>query len=212
MLHCVATCCTVVRHAPLRGLCCKVWQAWPDPSNQTVPFGLTRGVVETGTDHARAPLLEEYTAAAAPDAVCAHGIRAGSACCAASCGRCGGADCARRRGGAAACCVQHIEHSEVRCAAAAAPCIIADEPAPYVCLFDLEADPAERQNLAADPQYSSLITSLTARLKARADAGPDIAIAFPLGQQNRTAQALTCKQEQDTGYLEPVDWARIERT
>jgi hypothetical protein len=89
---------------------------------------------------------------------------------------------------------------------AAAPCVIVDAPEPYVCLFDLEADPAERHNLAADPTYSSLISSLTARLKARADAGPDIAIAFPLGQQNSTAQALTCKQEQDTGYLEPVDW------
>ena len=34
-----------------------VWQKWPSPGSQPVPFGRSGGTVEHGTDHARAPLL-----------------------------------------------------------------------------------------------------------------------------------------------------------
>lgn len=45
----------------ITGLSCdetKVWQAWPELSAVDVPFGLSHGVVEAGTDHARAALLD----------------------------------------------------------------------------------------------------------------------------------------------------------
>lgn len=129
----------------------KVWQAWPAPAAGAVPFGRSGGVVEAGTDHARAPLLED-----APN------------------------------------------RSELATGATAA--------AAHPCLFDLEADPSERHDLAADPQHAELLASLVARLKRRADTGPDIALAFPLGQLNKTCGAAVCEQEEQTGYLEPVDW------
>ena len=77
-------------------------QQWPTPGNTSVPFGETGGTIETGTDHARAPLLGHVRTngerGTAPDPTCAHGILAGRACCASSCGHCGGPNCGQLTG------------------------------------------------------------------------------------------------------------------
>ena len=76
-----------------------------------------------------------------------------------------------------------------------------------VCLYNLETDMAENNNLAGDPAHSDLVQQLVTKLKARADTGPDIAIAFAdVGPVNKTADNASCAQPESTGYLEPVDW------
>jgi len=58
--------------------------------------------------------------------VCADGIGNGShsVCCASSCGTCGGSGCGSRPGGAAACCVGHIEDANQPCTGTNAPCVL----------------------------------------------------------------------------------------
>ena len=144
----------------ITGLSCdesKVWQAWPELSTVDVPFGLSHGVVESGTDHARAPLLDGKI------------FNAGSA--------------------------DNREESDV-----------ADQ---RVCLYDLSKDLGERHNLATDPQYANLIEDLKKRLRKKADAGPNISIAYGgVGPVNKSADDSVCYQEEATGYLEPLDWHR----
>ena len=64
------------------------------------------------------------------DPTCAHGLVAGTACCAASCGTCGGPNCGKLSGGSADCCVGSIAASNRSCAALPAPCTLAPPPAP----------------------------------------------------------------------------------
>ena len=67
----------------------------------------------------------------------------------------------------------------------------------------------ERNNLATDPKYSTLIESLKAKLKEKADAGPNIAIAFDgVGLVNKTADSELCNQQEKFGYLLPLDWKK----
>ena len=47
--------------------------------------------------------------------MCSSGIKDGAACCAASCGTCGGAGCSDRPGGSSACCHTTIESSGNYC-------------------------------------------------------------------------------------------------
>ena len=189
-------------------------QPWPELANTNIAFGLSGGVTETGTDHARAPLLPnmrtngEHTA---PDPTCAHGVQSRGqkeVCCAATCGVCGGPNCGQHPGGADACCVGKILAENVTCAVSPAPCVLGPAPAKErVCLFDLANDIGETINLAEEPKYAHLIEQLTARLAAAAETGPDIRIAFAdVGRHNATVDHETCAQEQASGYLEPIDW------
>jgi hypothetical protein len=65
-------------------------------------------------------LLERY----GPDPTCQYGIAAGSICCAASCGTCGGTGCSQLPGGAASCCMGIIAESGRSCNDYPAPCIL----------------------------------------------------------------------------------------
>ena len=187
-------------------------QQWPAPGNASVPFGKTGGTIEAGTDHARAPLLGHVRTngerGTAPDPTCAHGIHQGGVCCASACGTCGGPTCGHLPGGSHACCVGQIKADNLKCAEAPAPCVMPSAPkVNKVCLYNLETDMAENNNLAGDPAHSDLVQQLVAKLKARADTGPDIAIAFAdVGPVNKTADNATCAQQESTGYLEPIDW------
>lgn len=59
------------------------------------------------------------------DPTCATGIRKDSACCASSCGKCGGIGCSSRSGGADACCTSNIiADSEKTCDKYPPPCVI----------------------------------------------------------------------------------------
>ena len=66
----------------------------------------------------------------------------------------------------------------------------------------------EKNNLASDPIHAGLIAELLGKLHSAAATGPPLAVAFPpdVGPINHTATELVCEQEQDTGYLEPLDW------
>lgn len=58
------------------------------------------------------------------DPQCTTGIRRGDvACCASSCGTCGGRGCSRRPGGASNCCVSGVTASGRSCNETTAPCI-----------------------------------------------------------------------------------------
>jgi hypothetical protein len=59
-----------------------------------------------------------------PDPSCARGLASGRACCAASCGTCGGTGCSQRPGGAAACCSGSITTAARSCAAYPPPCTL----------------------------------------------------------------------------------------
>ena len=59
---------------------------------------------------------------ATADPLCRRGIEASPACCAPSCGGCGGAGCEERPGGEAACCHHAISTSGRFCNAQDAPC------------------------------------------------------------------------------------------
>jgi hypothetical protein len=228
----------------------QVWQAWPPLEASAVPFGLSGGDVEAGTDHARAASLpkddgywlrgDEAAAVtdgdggggdddggerkSAPDPTCATGISADYhdhgtvVCCPKACKVCGvqsecqlpvkdgkpcpcaarkvrycltrinpGAPAARlpaarqtargvqvgfsdcgdcRKGGAAACCVQGIEHSGRSCKQSGPPCVVHKGPErpKAACLFNLRDDPTERNNLGGDPEHASLLAALIARL------------------------------------------------
>lgn len=63
-------------------------------------------------------------APATTDPTCKTGIANGDACCAASCGSCGGTGCDQRPGGAAACCGGNIRAAGVSCSGALPPCVI----------------------------------------------------------------------------------------
>ena len=58
------------------------------------------------------------------DATCSGGLAMGLACCANSCGSCGGEGCGGRPGGAAACCTGAILESGTSCQVDAAPCVL----------------------------------------------------------------------------------------
>lgn len=58
------------------------------------------------------------------DPLCIRGLQKASACCAASCGVCGGSDCDMRPGGGSACCGHAISTSGRSCTAIGPPCLI----------------------------------------------------------------------------------------
>ena len=215
----------------------QVRQAWPPLGDSPVPFGLTGGDVETGTDHARAASLPKDDAdwllggGGNPDPDCATGISANYhnhgtvVCCAKECGVCGvqsecqlpvkngtPCPCAARPGGASTCCVSGIEDSGRSCKDYSPPCIVSRGPprAKPACLFNLELDPSELNNLGSDPRYATLLASLVARLVDAGNSGPPLAVAFPkgIGPKNETVTKAVCEQEGKTGYLLPYDWQR----
>jgi hypothetical protein len=205
----------------------QVWQAWPELSSTAVPFGLSGGQTEPGTDHLRASSLSKlHGIHDHADPTCATGLPVDYhshgvvTCCAKECGVCGvssecqlpvkngtACPCASRPGGADACCVSTIEKSGRRCADFDPPCIV-HSTEPSVCLFNVVADPEEHTNLANNSEYSALIATLSARLATMAAGGPPLASAFPadIGPINATAEALVCAQEEATQFLEPLDW------
>jgi len=206
----------------------QVWQAWPELAAEAVPFGLSGGEREPGTDHLRASSLPKgWQSVGRADPKCASGIgpvdyhnHGETVCCAKSCGVCGVASecqlpvkngtacpCASRPGGADACCVSTIEHSGRLCSESGPPCIVHKGGA-APCLFNVVTDPGEHHNVASDPANANLIAQLLARLAAAAATGPPLASAFPpdIGPINQTAQDAICEQQEQTGYLEPLDW------
>jgi len=66
------------------------------------------------------------------DPTCENGLLSdnGEFCCKDSCGSCGGPGCSQRPGGAAGCCVGHIENSQVSCDDSIAPCIVSNPEPP----------------------------------------------------------------------------------
>jgi len=219
----------------IQGMSCtgsEVWQAWPEPAGHVVPFGLTTGWIEPGTDHARAGLLGGHTDVLrqqrlGADPNCSNGLRADYhnhgdiTCCAKSCGVCGLSSecqlpekdgkpcpCASRPGGADACCVSTILQSKLMCADHDAPCVISIPNNNTGCLFNLATDREERHNLAQDPAHQALFLHLAGLLAERGATGPPLSVAFPndVGPLNKTASAAICAQEQAHGYLEPLDW------
>lgn len=60
----------------------------------------------------------------APDPTCSRGISAGSACCAAQCGQCGGSGCGSRPGGGAQCCMSGVIGGNRGCNEVGPPCEI----------------------------------------------------------------------------------------
>eukprot|EP00992_Anisonema_acinus_P001392 TRINITY_DN10460_c0_g2_i1.p1 TRINITY_DN10460_c0_g2~~TRINITY_DN10460_c0_g2_i1.p1 ORF type:complete len:588 (+),score=120.52 TRINITY_DN10460_c0_g2_i1:57-1820(+) len=69
-----------------------------------------------------------------PDPNCERGIQAGTACCAASCGECGGSGCSGRPGGGESCCGSPVRAAE-SCITRGPPCSletppVVEEPAP----------------------------------------------------------------------------------
>ena len=60
----------------------------------------------------------------ASDPTCFTGLRSGSACCAASCGSCGGSGCIRRLGGERSCCTGAITRNGRPCGDWQPPCVI----------------------------------------------------------------------------------------
>lgn len=60
------------------------------------------------------------------DPICARGIYKNGACCAASCGSCGGSGCSTRPGGASACCTGRIKDDAKSCLVNEAPCAVPD--------------------------------------------------------------------------------------
>ncbi|XP_026192632.1 uncharacterized protein LOC34617814 [Cyclospora cayetanensis] len=65
-------------------------------------------------------------AASLRDPSCSSGTLSedGSACCLASCGKCGGDGCEDREGGLVGCCLTHIHSSALPCSASTAPCVM----------------------------------------------------------------------------------------
>ncbi len=61
---------------------------------------------------------------ASGDPTCSTGVSSGSACCAASCGECGGSGCGARPGGGDNCCSSGVWHSGRSCATHGPPCIL----------------------------------------------------------------------------------------
>ena len=59
-----------------------------------------------------------------PDPDCSTGILNDQACCAASCGTCGGSGCSQLPGGADACCKNAILNSGVSCSTSGPPCVV----------------------------------------------------------------------------------------
>jgi len=213
-----------------------VWQAWPELSTTPIEFGESGGELEAGTDHCRAASISEdmegrgggrkSNRSLIADPTCATGIKARyhnssvTVCCPKSCGECGVASecqlpikngkpcpCAGRPGGAEACCVTNIQDGHRWCSTNAPPCIVAEKSKPF-CLYNLTADPFERNNLGKDPKYADLINDLALKLQSRGATGPPLASAFPadIGMKNSTASAQSCQQENKTGYLEYLGW------
>eukprot|EP00041_Stephanoeca_diplocostata_P016573 m.326588 g.326588 ORF g.326588 m.326588 type:complete len:648 (+) comp20409_c0_seq2:213-2156(+) len=189
--------------------------AWPTPGDSAVPFGLSGGVVRNGTDWAYAPLLKTYPMATDVserhgDPTCQTGIpyanSAGSICCLKSCTRCGcPGGVPYGPGGNSGCCVTDIVSANQSCATHPPPCVMGPPPKPG-CLFNVVTDLNETHNLRNDPAYLELFDKLVAMLQERADTGPPLASAFPLGEKNKTADEVTCATGERTGVLFPVDY------
>ena len=203
----------------------KIWQAWPTPGDEEVPFGQSGGWLEPGTDHARSPLLDgnrsqaREAAGAGADPTCATGIAysntAGSICCLKSCTRCGcpkgqpyhcGAGVAKKQC-QDGCCVEEIVKAARSCHESGPPCVMGPGQ-PQECLYDLAKDKNETTNLAHLPEHASLFAALKQRLAEAGATGPPLASAFPrdVGQRNATVTQLICDQERASGFLEPMDW------
>ena len=68
-----------------------------------------------------------------PDPNCCGGVSGGRACCAASCGKCGGDGCKTRKGGYDKCCGGGVKKLGVSCDKDAAPCLMSKSRRSGVC-------------------------------------------------------------------------------
>jgi len=77
-------------------------------------------------------LLALFKLASASDPTCGKGLlsRDGAACCAHSCGRCGGTSCQNLPGGASKCCSSRIEGAGQSCKTHDPPCVMPAGPPP----------------------------------------------------------------------------------
>jgi hypothetical protein len=82
------------------------------------------GEESTEADQSLGALSASQTVGPQADPTCETGIQAGSACCPAACGECGGEGCSQRPGGTANCCSGAINDSGVLCSGSAPPCIV----------------------------------------------------------------------------------------
>ena len=114
-------------------------QPWPTPGTAPVPFGLSGGSLEAGTDHCRTGGIQTSS----PTHACK----------------------------------------------------------PW-CLYDLEADPSESNDLANDPKYAAVVAQLATRVQEAAATGPPW--AWPLvGSAQKAIQAENCAAANRTGFYEP---------
>eukprot|EP01050_Picozoa_sp_SAG11_P022198 SAG11_NODE_4134_length_2046_cov_1.347714_2_plen_133_part_00 len=116
----------------------------------------------------------------------------------------------------AGCCLEEIERANKSCATHPPPCVLSPPPAAKRpgCIFNVKTDPHELHNLRADPanNYSeALFQKLSTMLKERAETGPPLTSAFPLGERNATAKNETCNIGKETGYLLPSDYFPLPR-
>lgn len=82
-----------------------------------------------------------------------------------------------------------------------------------MCLFDLEADIGEQNDLSGDSKYAQIVANITARLNTLAATGPPPAWLFAIDQApwiNTTVAKATQQEQCDAagkrGFLEPVDF------
>eukprot|EP01060_Flectonema_neradi_P020134 TRINITY_DN27668_c0_g1_i1.p1 TRINITY_DN27668_c0_g1~~TRINITY_DN27668_c0_g1_i1.p1 ORF type:complete len:554 (+),score=113.26 TRINITY_DN27668_c0_g1_i1:49-1662(+) len=74
------------------------------------------------------------------------------------------------------------------------------------CLFNLQNDPQEKVNLADDPKYADIVSSLTKRLSEEGAKAMPQAFAWPAGPARHNGEMKMCQILNQTGFVEPADW------
>jgi len=74
-----------------------------------------------------------------------------------------------------------------------------------LCLFNLTEDLGESRNLAGEPRYATLISTMLQRLDAVGAAAPPPAYLWPRPQDFQRELAKRCNASRQTGSVQPVD-------